>query len=174
MADDEVRFIIDYPYTDELVERFARLQMLEARRRMLLAVGVPLLVFGCGLAAVPPDPAQRWIGVLLAALGIFAFWCRANLDRIMTGRARGSLAAAGDGASRRRPIVVADDGMAVEMGGTDSRFFPFADMTDVISGDGVFIAVFGAEGVLVPRDAFKMGSPDDFAAFIEGRRPPWR
>lgn len=165
---DEVRFIVDYNYTDELVDRFVRLQVDEMRGRALLIASVALFFIGCALAITSPG-APRWIGILLAALGVFAFWCRSNLDRIMAKRSRGSLDEGGSG-EQRRLIVVADDGMAVEKNDDDACFFPFTKLTDVLEDDEIFVAVFGDEGVLLPRDAFKLGSADDFGGFIQQKR----
>lgn len=165
---DEVRFIVDYNYTDELVDRFVRLQVDEMRGRALLIAGVALFFIGCALA-ITSSGAPRWIGILLAALGVFAFWCRSNLDRIMAKRSRSSLDEGGSG-NQRRLIVVADDGMAVEKNDEDARFFPFTKLTDVLQDDEILVAVFGDEGVLMPRDAFKLGSANDFAAFIQQKR----
>lgn len=170
---DEVRFIVDYHYTDELVDRFVRLQVDEMRGRALLIAGVALFFIGCALA-ITSDGAPRWIGILLAVLGVFAFWCRSNLDRIMAKHSRSSLDEKGASGNQRRLIVVADDGMAVEKDDADARFFPFANLTDVLQDDEIFVAVFGDEGVLLPRDAFKLGSADDFGAFIQQKRPARR
>ncbi|MBM6778815.1 hypothetical protein H6A16_04805 [Collinsella tanakaei] len=169
---DEVRFIVDYHYTDELVDRFVRLQVDEMRGRALLIAGVALFFIGCALA-ITSSGAPRWIGILLATLGVFAFWCRSNLDRIMAKRSRGSLDEGGSG-NQRRLIVVADDGMAVEKNDEDARFFPFTNLTDVLEDDEIFVAVFGDEGVLLPRDAFKFGSADDFGIFIQQKRDTHR
>ena len=134
----------------------------------LVIAGVALFFIGCALA-ITSSGAPRWIGILLAAVGVFAFWCRSNLDRIMAKRSRGSLDEGGSG-NQRRLSVVADDGMAVEKNDEDARFFPFTKLTDVLEDDEILVAVFGDEGVLLPRDAFKLGSSDDFAAFIQQKR----
>lgn len=158
-------FVIEYTYTDDLVDRFARLQVGQTRQRTLLYAGVGLLGFGA--LVLGSRQGYAWFGILLIALGVLAFWCRANIYRLVSKNCAESVHTGADNSARRRLIAVTEDGMAVLVGDGPVRFYRFDNLTAVQRDEDDLVAVFnGTDGVLLPRDAFTRGTAADLESFL--------
>lgn len=163
------RFICEYDYTDELLERFARLQADPGRGAMLLATGAVEIAAGAAIALALPR--LRWAGVLLAAVGAYSLWYRANMARNLASRFIRSMERdeAGMGGRKRR-VVITDEAVLVFSSGDRRRRYELADLTGVQRDDAMVVAVFGPEGVALPLDSLALGGADELARFLESRR----
>ena len=163
------RFICEYDYTDELLERFARLQADPGRGAMLLATGAVEIAAGTAIALALPR--LRWAGVLLAAVGAYSLWYRANMARNLASRFIRSMERdeAGMGGRKRR-VVITDEAVLVFSSGDRRRRYELADLTGVQRDDAMVVAVFGPEGVALPLDSLALGGADELARFLESRR----
>lgn len=163
------RFICEYDYTDELLERFARLQADPGRGAMLLATGAVEIAAGAAIALALPR--LRWAGVLLGAVGAYSLWYRANMARNLASRFIRSLERdeAGMGGRERR-VVITDEAVLVFSSGDRCRRYELADLTGVQRDDAMVVAVFGTEGVALPLDSLALGGTDELARFLESRR----
>ena len=167
---EDVLFISEYTYTDDLISDFVDMQTDEMRGRLLLVTGLLLFTWGAGFMV--QGGGSLWIGLLLIAGGVFAFWGRANLRRIMIKRCAEEMDRAASGPiGRRRFIAVTDEGLAVEAGEGPERYFSFDDLKAVQRGERAYVVVFGDRGIVVPYRSFTMGNADAFGAFVEGKLP---
>ena len=159
----EIRFVCEYTYGDALLSDFTELQE-RPRKRALLALAVALLAAAIVFAA--GGTPLEWAAVFVM-LDLFALWYRTELHRMLMRRGAADLDAAQQGPrGRERTVIVTDEGVAVRLGDGTGLFYYFSDLKDVQRTDRIFVIVFDANGVVLPRDGFTHGTPEEFDAFI--------
>lgn len=165
-----VLFVNEYTYTDELVERLARLRVSGKRRGMLLLGGCTLFAVGAVWHFSPAAP--HWLGVLLVVIGIWCLTVRSNLWRTSAARAKKQMRADEMATGRFRRVVVDDEQLILSLKDGREQVYPWDEFTDFQMDDEVFAVVFGHNGVLVPKKTFLTGDAESFGDFLTAHLYP--
>lgn len=163
-------FVNEYTYTDELIERFARLQVSGKRRGMLLLGGCTFVAVGSVWHFSPASP--HWLGILLVGIGIWSLTVRSNLWRTPASRAKQQMRSDEAATGRFRRVTVDDGQLTLSLRDGREQVYPWSELTDFQTDDEVFAVVFGRNGILVPRRTFVVGNAEDFGSFLAAHLYP--
>lgn len=169
-GDQQALFINEYTYTDEFIDRLARLQVSGKRRGMLLLGGCTLFAVGAVWHFSPATP--HWIGVLLVGIGIWALTVRSNLWRTPASHAKQRMRAHEAETGRFRRVTVDDERLVLSLRDGREQVYPWSDLTDFLMDDEVFAVVFGRNGILVPKYTFTRGDAEAFGEFLAAHLYP--
>ena len=167
---DRVIFINEYTYSDELIERLAKLQVSGKRRGVLLLGGCILVAVGSVWHFSPATP--HWLGVTLVGIGIWALTVRSNLWRTPAARAKQQMRADKAETGRFRRVTVDDERLVLSLRDGREQVYPWSELADFLMDDEVFAVVFGRNGILVPKHTFTRGDADAFGDFLTARLYP--
>lgn len=169
-VEDEVLFVNEYVYSDELIERFARLQMEGRRRGILLLCGCTLVAIGAVWAFTPV--ALHWIGLAPMMFGLYCLWYRSNMWRASARRAQREMQRAEADTGRYRRVTANQRQLVLSLADGREQVYPLSELTNFQMDDEVFAVVFGHHGVLVPKRTFVRGTADAFGTFLTERLYP--
>ena len=167
---DRVLFANEYTYTDELIGRFARLQVSGKRRGMLLLSGCTLIAVGAVWHFAPTTP--HWLGVALVSIGIWCLTVRSNLWRTPASRTKRQMYADKAQTGRFRRVMVDNERLVLSLQDGREQVYPWSELTDFLMDDEVFAVIFGRTGVMVPKHTFTVGDAHGFGAFLTERLYP--
>ena len=168
--DHEALFINEYTYTDELVERLARLRVSGKRRGVLLLGGCTLFAIGAVWLFTPM--ALHWLGLAPMAFGVWCLWYRSNLWHISARAAQRQMRADDAATGRFRRVTVNDEKLVLSLKDGREQIYPWGELTDFQMDDEVFAVVFGRNGILVPKRAFVRGDAESFGTFLAAHLYP--
>ena len=165
---DDILFLNEYEYTNDLVADFARIET-EGRRRVLLVSAVVFL--GIAVVSLFTSHATSWVALFAGLAGVFLLWYRANLRYILS-RHYVDTVEKNQGAlnGRYRRVAVNDGGLMVFGADGRSQYFPFEKLRSVGRNDRIFVAVFDDAGVTVPQGSFIKGTAEEFARFLDEKK----
>ena len=166
----EALFVNEYTYTDELIERLARLRVSGKRRGMLLLGGCTLFAVGAVWLFTPM--ALHWLGLVPMIFGVWCLWYRSSLWRISAKATKQQMRADEVTTGRFRRVTVDDEQLILSLKDGREQIYPWSGLTDFQMDDEVFAVVFGRNGILVPKSTFITGSAEDFGDFLAARLYP--
>lgn len=167
-APNDILFMNEYLYENDLLTNFARLQAQSGQRKAMVVVGVAFVLVG--FAIVASGHLFGWAGMLLAAVGLFCLWYQQGLHHRLARHYIDAIEQdTGSFGNRFRRIAVSSDGAMVFARDGRSRYFPFEKLERVLADDLMFVLIFGEEGLVVPRASFIQGTAEDFETFLSSR-----
>ena len=166
---DDILFLNEYEYENDLLTEFARLQVTDGVRCGLLVGGVALAAAGAAWLFSPN--AFGWIGIFLVLIGVFLVWYRTQMFHVLAKRYIDAMES-GEGSlsGRWRRVAANNDGLMVFAADGRSHYFPFSNLKRFRVSDLLIVAEFGDEGVAVPAQTFIRGNAEDFAQFLYEKR----
>lgn len=165
------RFICEYEYTDDLLTRFARMQVSAKRRGALLLMGC--IEIAIGLLWIFSPQSLHWAGIFFVAVGAYSLWYRSNMYQNLARRYIRSMEKdESEMGGRHRRIVVTDEAAIVFASDDRSQRYEFSEFTDFQHDDTMFVAIFGVNGVAFPVDSFTLGTAAEFGDFLASKRYP--
>lgn len=164
--DDGILFLNEYLYENDLITEFARLQASPARRVLLAVVGAGCIAGGIWLLMA--GGAWAWLGIPCILGGLYLLWrchhLRHHYAQLFIDAINKDPSGFGE---RYRRVAVGDEGLMVFARNGVSRHYRFEDLDRMLQNDRIIVAVFGGEGVCVPRDTFMRGTDAEFEQFLE-------
>lgn len=167
---DRALFVNEYTYTDELIERFARLQVSGKRRGMLLLSGCTLFAVGAVWLFTPV--ALHWIGLAPMVFGVYALWLRSNMWRTTARCVTQQMRADEANIGRWRRVAITRDSLVLSLRDGREQVYPWSELTDFLMDGEIFAVIFGRTGVMVPKRTFTVGDARGFGAFLTERLYP--
>lgn len=165
------RFICEYEYTDDLLTRFARMQVSAKRRGALLLLGC--IEIAIGLLWVFSPQSLHWAGLFFVAVGAYSLWYRSNMYQNLARRYIRSMEKdESEMGGRHRRIVVTDEAAIVFASDDRSQRYEFSEFTDFQHDEAMFVAIFGVNGIAFPVDSFTLGTAAEFGDFLASKRYP--
>lgn len=165
---NDILFMSEYLYENDLLTNFARLQAQSGQRKAIIAAGIVFMLVGATIAV--SGHAFGWTGMLLAAVGLFCLWYQQGLHHRLARHYIDAIEQdTGSFGNRFRRVAVSLDGAMVFARDGRSRYFPFERLDRVLADDLMFVLIFGDEGLVVPRASFIQGTAEDFEAFLSTR-----
>lgn len=165
-VDDGILFLNEYLYENDLITEFARLQASRGRRAAMVLAGVAFLAGGAWLLV--RGGAWNWLGFICILVALYLFWRCKNLRHDF---ARMFIDAIDKDPSpfgnRYRRVAVGPEGIMVFARTGASRYYRFEDMSRCQHNDRIIVAVFGGDGVCIPRDTFQRGTAEELERFLE-------
>lgn len=165
---DDIRFIVEYLYENDLLTDFARLQAGTGRRANEIIAAA--ICAALGVFALCSHTAWNWLGIIGVLIAAYLLWHQANLRHIMARHYIDAMEAdTGSFGDRFRRVAISDDGVIVFARDGRSRYYPLDTLDRVQRDENMTVLIFGEEGVAIPHGSFMRGTPEELAAFLAKR-----
>lgn len=166
-ADDGILFLNEYQYENDLITDFARLMASPGRRGLIVAFAAAFAAGGIWLLVAGGDWA--WLGIVLVLLALFLLWYAKNLRHTLARQYIDAVDADTAMGGRYRRVAANERGLMVWGKSGHTQFFPFEKLTEVLDGERIFVAMFGEQGVTVPKHTFVRGEAETFGRYLKQR-----
>lgn len=136
-------------------------------KKVTLTLGLAYLLLGLCLLLT----AKNVFGGLLIVLGIVFFVLGSAIGNVFSMK---NNKAAEENASKMKTILFYSDRMECISDGEEAKIFPYSQITKIRKSKVIYVIILDKTmGVIVKKDSFQHGSPEEFQAFIKkAGRPP--
>ena len=145
-------FTCDYEVDLDVLERYARLNML--KRQRATAALVAITAFFTALLVLTTDVAQWPIALVCAVLGAILIVWHQRSPSAAARRLLGGLSAG----QTHRTVRFFEDRAGLATTDGSVRDYPVSSLTELRLGDDMAVFVFGAHGITVPRESMVKGT----------------
>ena len=145
-------FACDYEVDLDVLERYARLNML--KRQRATAAFVAIAAFFTALLVLTTDVAQWPIALVCAVLGAILIVWHQRSPSAAARRLLGGLSAG----QTHRTVRFFEDRAGLATTDGSVRDYPVSSLTELRLGDDMAVFVFGAHGITVPRESMVKGT----------------